>query len=150
MRPAGTGALVVRAHLSDTVIRLDDHEQAVTEAAGGTAGAVVGFVGAVRNHDGGHDVVRLAYSSHPSAPDVLRDVVVSVAEGASGVRAVAVSHRVGDLAVGDVAFVVAVAADHRRAAFATCALLVDEVKARLPVWKHQFFADGTDEWVGSA
>ncbi|WP_028662745.1 molybdenum cofactor biosynthesis protein MoaE, partial [Saccharomonospora halophila] len=66
-----------------------------------------------------------------------------------GVRAVAVSHRVGDLTIGDVALACAVAADHRAEAFATCADLVDEVKARLPVWKHQWFADGTDEWVNS-
>ncbi|MGW6034327.1 molybdenum cofactor biosynthesis protein MoaE, partial [Gordonia terrae] len=80
---------------------------------------------------------------------VLAEVVEQVS-AVDGVRAVAVSHRVGDLAIGDIAFVVAVAADHRRAAFETCSRLVDEVKARLPVWKHQFFDDGTDEWVNSA
>ncbi len=77
-------------------------------------------------------------------------MVHEVAGQADGVRAVAASHRIGDLRIGDAALVVAVAADHRRAAFETCALLVDTVKARLPVWKHQFFADGTDEWVNSA
>ena len=65
-------------------------------------------------------------------------------------RAVAVSHRVGILHIGDAALVAAVAADHRGAAFETCARLVDRVKESLPVWKHQFFADGTDEWVNSA
>jgi molybdopterin synthase catalytic subunit len=67
-----------------------------------------------------------------------------------GVRAVAVSHRIGALQIGEAALVAAVAADHRQAAFDTCVKLVDAIKARLPVWKHQFFADGTDEWVGSA
>jgi molybdopterin synthase catalytic subunit len=66
------------------------------------------------------------------------------------VRAIAVSHRIGTLSIGDAALVAAVAADHRKAAFDTCALLVDTVKARLPVWKHQLFVDGSDEWVGSA
>jgi len=80
---------------------------------------------------------------------VLDEVVGEIVKDAQ-VRAVAVSHRVGDLVVGDAAFIVAVAADHRRAAFEICARLVDEVKARLPVWKHQFFVDGSDEWVGSA
>ncbi|MEE3849314.1 molybdenum cofactor biosynthesis protein MoaE [Gordonia sp. LSe1-13] len=141
---------VVRAELSDSAIDLAEHEALVTAAAAGSAGAVVGFVGAVRDHDGGRHVTRLVYSSHPTAPDVLREVVGAIATEARGVRAVAVSHRVGDLAIGDVAFVVAVAADHRQAAFATCALLVDEVKAQLPVWKHQYFGDGSDEWVGSA
>ena len=57
---------------------------------------------------------------------------------------------IGTLHIGDAALVAAVAADHRQAAFETCALLVDTVKARLPVWKHQFFGDGSEEWVGSA
>jgi molybdopterin synthase catalytic subunit len=77
-------------------------------------------------------------------------VLADIAANAHGVRAVAASHRVGALTVGDAALVAAVAADHRQAAFETCARLVDAVKARLPVWKHQFFADGTDEWVNSA
>ena len=80
----------------------------------------------------------------------LADVVAEVAASAAGVRAVAVSHRVGILHIGDAALVAAVAADHRGAAFETCARLVDRVKESLPVWKHQFFADGTDEWVNSA
>ena len=57
------------------------------------------------------------------------------------------SHRVGKLAIGDVALACAVAADHRREAFETCSELVEEVKQLLPVWKHQSFADGDDEWV---
>ncbi|MEQ0766134.1 molybdopterin synthase subunit MoaE2, partial [Mycobacterium tuberculosis] len=77
------------------------------------------------------------------------DLVAEVAEESSGVRAVAASHRIGVLQVGEAALVAAVAADHRRAAFGTCAHLVETIKARLPVWKHQFFEDGTDEWVGS-
>ncbi|GAA1481298.1 molybdenum cofactor biosynthesis protein MoaE [Gordonia sinesedis] len=145
------GAEVVRAALAETPIALAEHEDLVTRAAGGSVGAVVGFVGAVRDHDGGRSgVTLLSYSAHPTAPDVLRKVVAEIASAADGVRAVAVSHRIGDLRVGDVAFVVAVAADHRGPAFALCERLVDEVKARLPVWKHQFFTDGSDEWVGSA
>lgn len=141
------GARVVRAELSADPIDLPTHETLVADPS---AGAIVGFCGAVRDHDGGRTVTALHYSAHPSAAQVLDEVVAEIAAGVSGVRAVAVSHRVGDLAIGDVAFVVAVAADHRRAGFETCARLVDEVKARLPVWKQQFFDDGTDEWVGSA
>src|SRR5690606_15752917 len=116
---------------------------------GGKAGAVVGFVGTVRDHDGGRTVTALDYSGHPTAPKVLAEVVEEVSD-VDGVRAVAVSHRIGALRIGDVAFVVAVAADHRRAAFETCSRLVDEVKDRLPVWKHQFYGDGTEEWINSA
>ncbi|WP_045824152.1 molybdenum cofactor biosynthesis protein MoaE [Williamsia herbipolensis] len=143
-------AVVARAVVTDAPIDLADHERAVVDAAGGAAGAVVGFIGAVRNHDGGRDVRALHYSAHPTAGDVVAEVVAKVAAESDGVRAIAVSHRVGDLVIGDAALVVAVAADHRRAAFDACARLVDDVKEALPVWKHQIFADGTDEWVGSA
>ncbi|GAB2663043.1 molybdenum cofactor biosynthesis protein MoaE [Gordonia jinhuaensis] len=147
---ADTQAAVIRAEIVSEPIALTTYEQLVAEAAGGAAGAIVGFVGAVRDHDHDRDVVALGYSAHPSAPAVIAEVLAEVAGEARGVRAIAAAHRIGDLVVGDVAFVVAVAADHRAEAFGTCALAVDEVKRRLPVWKHQIFADGDDEWVGSA
>ena len=140
-------AEVLRAEVTEESIDLTEHEALVAHQA---AGAVVGFVGAVRDHDGGRTVTRLEYSAHPSAQQTLADVAAEVARDCHGVRAIAVSHRVGALRIGDAALVAAVAGDHRQAAFETCELLVDTVKARLPVWKHQFFADGSDEWVGSA
>ncbi len=139
--------LVVRAALTDRAITLAEHQDLVSQQA---AGAIVGFVGMIRDHDEGRQVVKLEYSAHPSAADVIAEVVADVAAQSAGVRAVAASHRIGVLEIGEAALVVAVAADHRQAAFATCAQLVDAIKARLPVWKRQFFADGTDEWVGSA
>jgi molybdopterin synthase catalytic subunit len=139
--------LVMRAAMSDHPIFLAEHEELVSHQS---AGAIVGFVGMIRDHDGGRRVVRLEYSAHPSATQVIADVVADVAEQSSGVRAIAASHRIGVLHIGEAALVAAVAADHRRAAFTTCAQLVDTIKARLPVWKHQFFDDGTEEWVGSA
>ncbi|MBJ7462421.1 MAG: molybdenum cofactor biosynthesis protein MoaE [Mycolicibacterium sp.] len=147
LREEETGAEVVRVALSENPISLTEHEALVAHEA---AGAVVGFSGVVRDHDGGRSVTRLEYSAHPSAWATLNEVVHEVARDSHGVRAVAVSHRIGDLRIGDAALVVAVAADHRRAAFETCALLVDTVKDRLPVWKHQHFGDGSDEWVNSA
>ena len=140
-------AIVVRVALSTDLIDLAEHEALVEHRA---AGAVVGFAGVVRDHDGGRHVTRLEYSAHPTAEQMLIEVADEIALGCHGVRAIAVSHRVGTLQIGDVALAAAVAADHRRAAFETCALLVDTVKARLPVWKHQFFGDGSEEWVGSA
>jgi molybdopterin synthase catalytic subunit len=138
---------VLRAAMTDQPIFLSEHEELVTHQS---AGAIVGFVGMIRDHDGGRRVVRLEYSAHPSAQQVIAEVVAGVAEQSRGVRAIAASHRIGVLKTGEAALVAAVAADHRRAAFATCAELVDTIKARLPVWKHQFFDDGTGEWVGSA
>lgn len=140
-------AQVLRAAVTEQPILLAEHENLVGHQA---AGALVGFIGMIRDHDHGRQVVRLEYSAHPSATQVMADVLAEVAEQSSGVRALAASHRVGALQIGDAALVVAVAADHRQAAFETCAHLVDTIKAQLPVWKHQFFADGTDEWVGSA
>jgi molybdopterin synthase catalytic subunit len=138
---------VLRAAMTDQPIFLAEHEELVSHQS---AGAVVGFVGMIRDHDAGRRVVRLEYSAHPSAAQVMAEVVAEIAAGSSGVRAVAASHRIGVLHIGEPALVAAVAADHRRAAFTTCAHLVDTIKARLPVWKHQFFDDGTEEWVGSA
>ena len=139
--------VVVRAAMTEQPIFLNEHEELVGHRS---AGAIVGFVGMIRDHDEGRRVVRLEYSAHPSAAQVMADVVAEVATESSGVRAVAASHRIGALHIGEAALVAAVAADHRQAAFATCAQLVDTIKARLPVWKHQFFDDGTEEWVGSA
>nr|MDT0663142.1 molybdenum cofactor biosynthesis protein MoaE [Micromonospora sp. DSM 115978] len=119
------------------------HEAAVADAG---AGAVVSFQGVVRDHDHGRSVASLEYEGHPSAAEVLREVALEVAADPA-VRAVAVSHRVGPLRIGDVALVAAVSTAHRAEAFAACARLVDEAKARLPIWKRQVFTDGTDEWV---
>ncbi len=110
------------------------------------AGAVVTFVGVVRDHDHDRAVTALHYEGHPEASRVLSEVVAD-ARQRPGVFGAAARHRVGRLAVGDVAFVAAVSAAHRGDAFAACAWLVDEAKSRLPIWKHQYFADGTDEWV---
>jgi molybdopterin synthase catalytic subunit len=145
-RPA-TSAAVLRAAVGEDPLDVAEHAALVEQAA---AGAVVTFAGVVRDHDGGHAVRGLEYSAHPTAAKVVAEVAADVAARASGVRAIAVSHRIGRLEIGDVALACAVAADHRREAFATCAELVDEVKRLLPVWKHQVFTDGTDEWVGSA
>nr|WP_229789796.1 molybdenum cofactor biosynthesis protein MoaE [Pilimelia terevasa] len=113
------------------------------------AGAVAAFHGVVRDHDGGRGVTALTYEAHPDAGAVLAAVAAEVAADPA-VHAVAVRHRVGALGVGDVALSAAVSSAHRAAAFAACARLVELVKERLPVWKHQHFADGTAEWVHCA
>jgi molybdopterin synthase catalytic subunit len=119
------------------------HERLVARAA---AGAVVSFAGVVRDHDDGRGVLELEYEGHPLAERILAEVAAEIAADPA-VYAVAVSHRVGRLEIGDVALAAAVSTAHRAAAFAACARLVDEVKARLPIWKRQVFADGTEEWV---
>ena len=131
-----------------TAERLDlqAHLDGVSDAA---AGATVSFSGVVRDHDDGRSVTELEYHEHPTAGSVVAEVAAEIA-ARDGVIAVAVSHRIGLLQVGDVALAAAVSAAHRREAFEACSDLVDEVKRRLPVWKRQVFVDGSDEWVGTA
>ena len=119
------------------------HEAAVAHPR---AGARVVFCGVVREHDHGRDVLELEYQGHPSAQDVLAEIAAEFAQDPD-VLAIAVSHRVGLLAIGDLALVAAVSTAHRREAFELCGRLVEEVKSRLPIWKRQVFGDGTDEWV---
>jgi molybdopterin synthase catalytic subunit len=123
-----------------------DLEAQAALVAGVSSGAVVTFAGVVRNHDGGREVLGLEYVGHPTAQAVLERVVAEVTAD-SDAEAVAVSHRIGTLRIGDAALTVAVAGAHRQEAFATAMRLVDEVKAQLPIWKRQVLADGTDEWV---
>jgi molybdopterin synthase catalytic subunit len=134
---------VVIAEVSAEALDLSAHESAVADPR---AGAVVTFQGVVRDHDQGRGVMLLEYEGHPSAAALLREVAAEIAADPD-VYAVAVSHRIGVLKIGDVALVAAVSTAHRAAAFGACARLVDEVKSRLPIWKRQVFGDGTEEWV---
>ena len=130
--------------LRDTPLSVDEVLGAVTaRSAGGTAL----FVGTVREEDHGRAVTGLGYSAHPSAEAELRRVVEKVAAD-SGATAVAAVHRVGELEIGDIAVVVAVACPHRQEAFTACRRLIDDLKAEVPIWKHQVFTDGDAEWVG--
>ncbi|WP_427008232.1 molybdenum cofactor biosynthesis protein MoaE [Pseudarthrobacter sp. H2] len=159
---------VVHAVLSAEPISVD---QAIAAVESETAGAVVSFSGIVRNHDGGKPVERLSYSAHPTAHQVMADVVAAlVAEHTPAgepaeVRAevpggrgggeesqpvrIWAAHRIGMLEVGDPALVCAVSAAHRGQAFEVCSELVDRIKAQVPIWKEQFFTDGSVEWVGA-
>ena len=113
------------------------------------AGAVVTFSGDVRSIDHGRQVQSLTYEGHPTAGAVLRQVAEEIA-GRFEVIGLAVAHRVGELQISDAALVAVVSTGHRGDAFLACQALVDLTKARLPVWKHQIFVDGTDEWVNCA
>ncbi|WP_026413832.1 molybdenum cofactor biosynthesis protein MoaE [Actinomadura oligospora] len=129
----------------DTPLSVDEVFAVVQDrAAGGTAV----FVGTVRDHDHAREVSSLSYSAHPTVERELRRVMEKVAADFP-VRAIAAAHRVGDLEIGDLAVVVAASCPHRGEAFAACRRLIDDLKAEVPIWKHQGFADGGDEWVGA-
>ena len=113
-----------------------------------TAGGLTVFVGAVRDHDGGQPVSRLEYTAHPSAEQRLAEVAAEVA-AEFDVVAVAAVHRLGVLQIGDHAVVSAVSAAHRGTAFEASRALIDRLKERVPIWKHQIFTDGTEDWVGT-
>jgi molybdopterin synthase catalytic subunit len=136
---------VALAAVRATPLTLDECSAAVS---GATAGAIITFAGVVRDHDGGRAVVSLDYEAHPSAEAVLRTVAEEIAASHPAVR-IAIAHRTGALAVGDLALACAVSASHRAEAFAACSALIDQVKDRVPIWKEQRFGDGTSEWVGS-
>lgn len=129
----------------DAALSVDEVLDAVADDA---AGGTVVFVGTVREEDGGRAVTDLGYEAHSSVETVLRSVAESIVADFP-VRGLAAVHRIGDLAIGDVAVVVAVSCPHRGEAFEACRRLIDDLKATVPIWKHQRFADGTDEWVGS-
>ncbi|MBB2890021.1 molybdenum cofactor biosynthesis protein MoaE [Flexivirga oryzae] len=129
--------------LRDTPLSVDEALAAVTDPA---AGGMALFVGTVRQQDHAKAVDLLDYSAHPSAVDVMREVAESVVT--DEITALAAVHRVGRLHVGDLAVVVAVSAPHRGAALTVCREMIDTLKHRVPIWKHQAFSDGSDEWVG--
>ena len=112
------------------------------------AGGVDVFLGVVRDDDAGRGVTALEYSAHPTAVEQLRQIAYEVAAGVA-VVAIAAVHRVGKLAIGDPAVIVAVSAVHRGEAFDACRLLIDRLKHEVPIWKHQTFTDGTAEWVAA-
>jgi len=138
-------APVLLADVVDRTITVAELEALVATSADG---AVVTFAGVVRDHDGGRGVSELGYEGHPSAAAEIARVAQDIAAEHPDVR-VAVLHRIGDLVIGDVALACVVAAPHRGQAFVACAALVDRVKEEVPIWKHQRFADGSDEWVGA-
>ena len=140
--PSPTGRLRL-LDIRDTPLSLDEVFDAVRDPA---AGGVALFVGTVRAVDHEQAVEQLSYSSHPSALDRLTDVATRIADECD-IVALAAVHRVGDLAVGDLAVVVAAAAAHRAEAFEAGRRLIDELKAEVPVWKHQTYSDGDAIWV---
>ncbi len=109
-------------------------------------GGIATFLGLVRNHQDGQAVLRLEYSAYEPMAEAEAARIVAEAESRWPVR-IALSHRLGDLAVGDTAVVVVAASAHRTPAFEACRYVIEELKRRVPVWKKEYYADGTVKWV---
>jgi molybdopterin synthase catalytic subunit len=132
--------------IRESELSVDEVRAAVADPG---AGGITLFAGAVRDSDHDQGVTGLSYSAHPSAEAELRRVAEMIAGKFGAVRGIAAVHRVGDLAIGDLAVVVAVACPHRSEAFDACRELIDVLKSSVPIWKHQRFTDGSSEWVGT-
>lgn len=142
-----TGVEVIRlAELREGPLSVDELRAAVSDPG---AGGIAMFAGAIRESDHGRAVTRLSYSAHPSAAAELRRVAEKVAADFEAIALAAV-HRTGDLEIGDLAVVVAASCAHRAEAFEACRELIDRLKHEVPIWKRQWFRDGSSEWVGGA
>ncbi|MGH3414667.1 MAG: molybdenum cofactor biosynthesis protein MoaE [Marmoricola sp.] len=135
-----------RIRLLDLRERPLDPVELLDAVADEAAGGVNLFSGVVRDRDHGERVDHLEYLAHPTATDRLRAVAEQVAAD-HDVVALAAVHRTGRLDIGDVAVLVAASAAHRDVAYEASRALIDRLKHELPIWKHQFFIDGSEEWV---
>jgi molybdopterin synthase catalytic subunit len=110
-------------------------------------GAVLLFLGTVRDHNDGRRVSGMRYDAYVEmAERVLADLAREAAERL-GTHRIAAVHRIGELSIGDISVAVAVSAPHRDSAYAASRYLIEELKARLPVWKHEHYVDGPSQWL---
>ena len=115
--------------------------------AGDRAGAVVCFEGVVRDHNEGRAVRRLAYQAYAPLAEAEGGRIVAQARARFAIERIVCVHRVGELAIGDIAVFVGASAAHRDAAFAACRHVIDEVKRHVPIWKKEHYADGESAWL---
>lgn len=109
-------------------------------------GAVTTFVGTVRNHHAGREVLELEYEAFAPMAEAECSRIVGEAEGRWPCR-IGLRHRVGRLALGDAAVAIAAASAHREESFQACRYVIEELKRRVPIWKRERYADGTEAWV---
>jgi molybdopterin synthase catalytic subunit len=134
------------AHIAVTD-RPIDAATLLSEAASASDGAVLLFLGVVRNHSEGREVGHLEYEAYaPMAERVMGEIALeAAARWETGT--ISVVHRVGRLGVGEVSVAIAVAAPHRGDAYAASRYVIDEVKHRVPVWKREGYTEGESEWL---
>lgn len=123
-----------------------DLELLIQRVESAERGAVVTFQGTVRNHHAGREVERLEYSAYGPMAEAECDRIRIETERQWEV-AVALEHRIGALGIGDVSVAIAAAAPHRDDAFAACRYVIEQLKRRVPIWKREYYVDGTTAWV---
>ena len=106
-------------------------------------GAACTFVGVVRDHNAGRRVLRLEYEAFEEMALPLMEEIAAEARRRFAVTEVAIAHRLGPLAIGEASVAVAVFAPHRGAAFEACRYAIDTLKATVPIWKKEYYADGS-------
>lgn len=117
------------------------------ELAHASAGACVTFEGWVRDHNEGRAVRGLAYQAYTALAEAEGTRILGEAKQQFPIVDARCVHRIGTLAIGDLAVWVGVSAAHREAAFAACRYIIDEVKKRVPIWKNEHYADGESGWL---
>jgi molybdopterin synthase catalytic subunit len=114
------------------------------------AGACATFEGRVRNRNEGRPVRALDYEAYAPLAEKEGERVLAEAREKFPILGAICVHRTGALALGDLAIWIGVTAEHRDSAFGACRFIIDEAKARLPIWKREHYADGTSEWINCA
>ena len=150
----GASVPAARSHSSgapapDVAIVRDPIDPAVVLSAVGdpSDGAVLLFLGTVRDHADGRAVRGMRYETYEAMAAEVLDAIVREAAECLDTRRVAVVHRVGELGIGDVSVAIAVSSPHRESAYAASRYVIEEIKRRLPVWKHEHFIEGEARWV---
>ena len=110
-------------------------------------GAYAGFEGWVRNHNAGRAVAGLRYEAYVALAESEGERIVDETCSRYDILDAQCVHRIGELAIGELAVWVGVTAAHRDAAFAACRFIIDEVKARVPIWKHEGYVEGEAGWL---
>ena len=133
----------LRAELTDGPI---DTARAVAAVSGPGRGAVVVFLGTVRDHHAGRPVEKLTYSAYrPMALEGLRRIAADLEAGDENLRA-AIVHRLGEVPVGEPSVVIAIGSPHRAAAYDASRTALERLKAEIPIWKREHYADGEEAW----
>jgi molybdopterin synthase catalytic subunit/molybdopterin converting factor small subunit len=119
----------------------------VVEVVDEQAGAIATFLGTVRSHSRGRDVIALEYEAYEEMAEEIMAAIANDVQARYDLCKVAMAHRLGRVEVGETSVAIAVSAPHRQDALAACADAIEALKSRVPLWKKELYADG-DEWIG--